>query len=168
MTLGFREDGFLDRTDWRILALLQKDARITYRELGHAVGLSAPAVAERIRKLEDRGVIRGYRVDIDWKNVGLPVEAFIRLTTPREASRRVSAQLQQIQEIMGCWRVAGPDSFILRVGVSSMEHLEWLIDRLARFGQSVTSIVLSTTFAERLVETLPMDWKTHSPSHEPS
>ena len=84
--------------------------------------------------------------------VGLPITAFIRMSTPRERSVHVGNQLQAIPEILECHRVAGEDSFLMKVGVSSMNHLERLIDHLAQYGQSTTSIVLSSPVTRRTIE----------------
>ena len=149
MTLD--EAHLLDNTGWLLLQALQEDARLSYKELAARVGLSAPAVAERIRKLEDAGVITGYHAELDLKKVGMPITAYIRLSTPRQQSGRVGAHLQAIPEILECARVAGPDSFIMKVGVASMDHLESLIDHLAQYGESVTSITLSTPVARRII-----------------
>ena len=155
-----------DATDWHILSLLQTHARSTFREIGNTVGLSAPATAERIRKLEEKGVIRGYYADINMQQVGRAIQAFIQLSTPREMSRRVGEKLKQIPEILGCWRTAGPDSFMLHVGVPSIAHLEGLIDYLAQFGQSVTSMVLSTTFIHPTLAALSSEgsWRDPTPN----
>ena len=142
----------LDDTDWKLLYELQRDARITYKELGIRVGLSAPATAERVRKMEDSMIITGYRVEIDRKKVGLPVTAWIRLSTPKERSAQLNEKLKSIPEIVECSRVAGPDSFVMKVSVSSMEHLKHLIDHFSQYGTSVTSIELSTTVANRFIE----------------
>ncbi len=150
--MPFENKVIVDDTDWKILHELQCDARITFKELGYRVGLSAPATAERVRKMEDLGIITGYRVEINRSKVGLPVTAWIRLSTPKERSARLSEKLRDIPEIIECSRVAGPDSFVMKVSVSSMEHLEHLIDHFSQYGTSVTSIELSTTVANRMIE----------------
>lgn len=149
MTL--HEGHLLDPISWKLLKELQENARMSFRELGLRVGLSAPAVIERVRRMEDAGIVRGYRAEIDLEKVGRPIMAFIRISTPREKSGLVSKQLQDIPEILECHRVAGDDSFLMKVGVASMEHLERLIDQLARYGRSTTSIVLSTPVHRRVV-----------------
>ncbi len=141
----------IDDTDWIILYELQKDARIKFTELGALVGLSAPATAERVRKMEDLGIITGYRVEIDRKKIGLPITAWIRLSTPKERSARLSEKLKGIPEIIECSRVAGPDSFVMKISVTSMEHLENLLDHLSQYGSSVTSIEMSTTISNRFI-----------------
>jgi Lrp/AsnC family leucine-responsive transcriptional regulator len=102
--------------------------------------------------MEDSMIITGYRVEIDRKKVGLPVTAWIRLSTPKERSAQLNEKLKSIPEIVECSRVAGPDSFVMKVSVSSMEHLKHLIDHFSQYGTSVTSIELSTTVANRFIE----------------
>jgi Lrp/AsnC family transcriptional regulator, leucine-responsive regulatory protein len=150
MTL--QDDYLLDETGWKLLQALQENARYSFRELGQRIGLSAPAVIERVRKMENAGILIGYRAEIDLTKVGLPIIAFIRMSTPRERSGHVGIQLQAIPEILECHRVAGEDSFLMKVGVSSMNHLEKLIDHLALYGQSTTSIVLSSPVTRRIIE----------------
>ncbi|HZU00912.1 MAG TPA: Lrp/AsnC family transcriptional regulator [Ktedonobacteraceae bacterium] len=149
MTLQF--DNLLDDTGWQILHLLQKNARLSFRDLGKQVGLSAPAAAERVRRMEEAGIIRGYRAEVDLEKVGLPLLAFIRISVPKANSNYIAEQLQEIPEILECYRVLGNDSFLMKISVPSMEHLEMVIDRLRQYGQSTTSIVLSTTIDRQSV-----------------
>ncbi len=151
MTLQY-DDSLLDDIGWQLLHALQENARQSFRELGLRVGLTAPAVIERIRKMEGAGILVGYRAQIDLARVGLSIIAFIRMSTPRERSGYVGKQLQGIPEILECHRVAGEDSFLMKVAVSSMHHLEILIDHLAQYGHSTTSIVLSSPVTSRIVE----------------
>jgi Lrp/AsnC family transcriptional regulator, leucine-responsive regulatory protein len=145
------DHNLLDAIGWKLLQTLQEHARLSFRELGQHVGLSAPAVIERIRKMEDAGLIVGYHAEIDLAKVGLLIIAFIRMNTSRERSGYVGIQLQSIPEILECHRVAGEFSFLIKVAVSSMKHLETLIDRLAQYGQPTTSIVLSSPVTRRIV-----------------
>ena len=150
--MALQGDYLLDDVGWKLLQALQENARLSFRELGQRIGLSAPAVIERVRRMENAGIIVGYRAEIDLTKVGLPITAFIRMSTPRERSGHVGIQLQAIPEILECHRVAGEDSFLMKVGVASMNHLEKLIDHLAQHGQSTTSIVLSSLLTRRTVE----------------
>ena len=143
MTLQF--ENLLDDTGWQILSLLQENARLSFRDLGKKVGLSAPAAAERVRRMEEAGIIRGYHAEVDLEKLGLSLLAFIRLNVPMEDSNYIAEQLKGIPEILECYRVLGVDTFLIKVSVPSVEHLERVIDRLKRYGQSTTSIVLSTT-----------------------
>ncbi len=139
----------LDSTDWKIVAALQHNARTTFAELGRSVGLSTPATAERVRKLEDAGVILGYRAEIDPARIGLPIMAFVRMSVIGDVFTRITALLKDMPEVLECHRGTGADSFTIKVAVSNVAHLEALIDRLTPFGTTTTSIVLSTPVARR-------------------
>lgn len=138
----------LDSTGWRLIAALQEDARLTYSELSTRVGLSAPAVAERMRRLEEAGVITGYRAQVDPAKLGLPITAFIRCNSP---GPQIGAIARAAPEVLECHRVTGDDAFILKVVVASIAHLEVLIDRLLPYGQPTTSLVLSSPVPGREV-----------------
>src|SRR5579871_3531666 len=142
MTLEIEK--LLDETGWRILQALQENARLSFSELGLRVGLSSPAVAERVRKLEDAGIIKGYHAEIDTAKVGYPITAIIRMQTQGERCTRVLVNVRDIPEVLECYRLTGSDSLVMKVMVSSVEHLEALIDRLSLHGQLTTSIVLSS------------------------
>jgi Lrp/AsnC family leucine-responsive transcriptional regulator len=131
----------LDPIGWRLIAALQEDARLSYSELGARVGLSPPAAAERIRRLEEAGIITGYRAQVDAAKLGLPITAYIRCTSP---GPQIGAIARAAPEVLECHRVTGSDAFILKVVVASIAHLEALIDRLLPYGQPVTSLVLSS------------------------
>ncbi len=143
----------LDEIGWQILVALQEDARLSFSELGRRVGLSAPAVAERVRRLEEAGVIVGYHAELSAGKVGLPLCAFIRMSIFGEAKYggNMITLVQQTPEVLECHRVTGGDSYILKVAVSSVEHLEELIDRLTSYGQPTTSIVLSSPLKHRVI-----------------
>jgi Lrp/AsnC family leucine-responsive transcriptional regulator len=142
----------LDALGWKILRELQLDARLSFAELGRRVGLSTPAVAERVRNLESAGIISGYRAELDLRKVGLPILAMIRLSAVGDVLPRITAVARGMPEVLECHRGTGADSFIMKVAVSSVEHLEALIDRLTPFGTTSTSIVLSSPVPWRLVE----------------
>ncbi|QQR73049.1 MAG: Lrp/AsnC family transcriptional regulator [Holophagales bacterium] len=141
-----------DEISWRILRELQLDGRVSFTELGRRVGLSTPAVAERVRNLEAAGVIRGYRAEIDLAKVGLPMLAVVRMSAVGDVLTRMTQLSRELPEVLECHRATGADSFIMKVAVSSVEHLERLIDRLTPFGTTSTSIVLSSPVTGRIVE----------------
>jgi len=142
----------LDTTGWQLLQALQQNARLSYSELGQRVGLSSPAVAERIRRMEDAGIISGYHAEINLAKVGFPVTAIIRLTTaPGERCSRFTGFVENIPEVLTCYRVTGSDALIMKVMASSIEHLEALIDQLSAHGQLITSLVLSTPVTRRII-----------------
>ncbi|MEJ5367220.1 MAG: Lrp/AsnC family transcriptional regulator [Bryobacteraceae bacterium] len=136
----------LDAASRRILAELQRDARLSFSEIGRRVGLSTPAVAERVRRMEHAGVIRGYETRIDPRAAGLAVLAFIRirLAGTETAARRLVKLCAALPEVQECHRCTGEESFLLKVRVASVAHLEKLIDRLTQFGMTSTSLVLSS------------------------
>ena len=142
----------MDSIDWKILKQLQRDARISYAELGRRVGLTTPAVIERVRKLEDAGIITGYRAEIDAAKVGLPITAFIRMSITGVDYSRIIEVAENAPEVLECHRGTGGDSFIMKVAVSSVEHLQNLIDRLTPYGITTTSIVLSSPVKSRVIE----------------
>ena len=137
-------DKLLDRIGRNILAALQQNARTPLSRIGQKVGLSAPAVAERVKKLEEAGVITGYHARIDPAALGRSVSAFIQLTTDARhypAVKRLAADLPQIN---ACHHISGDASFILHVRVDDVAALETVVARLSPFGQTRTAIVLST------------------------
>ena len=142
----------LDATGWQILHALQENARLSYSELGQRVGLSSPAVAERIRRMEDAGIISGYHAEINLAKVGFPITAIIRLSTaPGERCTRFTGFVENIPEVLTCYRLTGSDALIMKVMAASVEHLESLIDQLSVHGQLTTSIVLSTPVSRRMI-----------------
>ena len=143
----------LDTTDWGLLEALQEDARLTFAELGRRVNLSPPAVAERVRRLEDAGIVRGYHAELDLAALGLPMQAMIRITTSNAGDcTAYSTRLVSVPEVLEAQRVTGTDSYILRVAVRSMQHLEDLLNRLApHSGDTITAMVLSTPIPNRVV-----------------
>ncbi len=148
MTLEIEK--LLDDTGWQILEALQENARLSYSELGQRVGLSSPAVAERVRRMEDAEIISGYHAEINRGKVGFPITAVIRMSTsPGERCTRFTASAQENPLVLECYRVTGNDSLIMKVMASSVEELEALIDGLSAHGQLNTSIVLSTPVARR-------------------
>lgn len=142
----------IDEIDWKILHQLQINARITFAELGRRVGLTTPAVIERVRKLEDAKIITGYRAEIDTAKVGLPITAFIRMSISGVDYSHIIKVAEQSKEVLECHRGTGGDSFILKVAVADVEHLQTLIDRLTPYGITTTSIVLSSPVKRRLIE----------------
>lgn len=154
-TLNYEEvEKLMDGVGWQILAELQADARISYSELGRRVGLSSPAVAERVHRMEEAGIITGYRACVDPAAVGLPIMAVIRLTAQDCAwtSERVRTHYEEeFPELLECHRLTGVDSMVMKVVVRSMAHLENLLDRLATYGTSTTSLVLSTPVEGRVI-----------------
>jgi len=143
---------FLDEKGWQILRELQLDARLNFAELGRRVGLSTPAAADRVRNLEAAGIITGYRAEIDLEKVGLPILAILRISAVGDVLARITSAVRDIPEVLECHRSTGVDSFIMKVAVRSVEHLETLIDRLTPYGTTSTAIVLSSPVTRNVVE----------------
>jgi Lrp/AsnC family transcriptional regulator, leucine-responsive regulatory protein len=144
-------DLILDKTDWRLLAELQRDGRATYAELARAVAMSASAVAERVRRLEEAGVIAGYRAAVEPERVGLTVMAFVRLRYPTGNYRPFHALLDSTPEIVEAHHVTGEDCFVLKVLARSMRHLEEVNGRISGLGSVTTSVVYSSPLTGRAI-----------------
>jgi Lrp/AsnC family transcriptional regulator, leucine-responsive regulatory protein len=139
-----RENGLLDPTNCRLLLELQSDARLSLAELGRRVGLSAPAVGERLGRLEGAGVIVGYRAQLDPRALGYALAAVLRI---RPAPRQIAAVAdlaRDTPEVVECHRITGEDCFIMKLHIRTVEHLEEVIDRFTPYGQTTTSIVQSS------------------------
>jgi Lrp/AsnC family leucine-responsive transcriptional regulator len=160
--MRMRIERVLDAVGWQLLAALQEDARVSFSELGRRVGLSAPAAAERVRRLEDAGIIRGYRLEVGFEALGLPISALIRVTAPEEKCPGLKAFVAGVPEVLECHHVTGSDAFVLKVVASSVGHLEAVIEALGRWGTPSTSIILSSPVARRAV-TEPGGWALRRP-----
>lgn len=148
----------LDEVGWSILRELQANARVSFAEIGRRLGLSTPAVAERVKKMEESGIITGYHAEVDTQKLGLPITAFIRLNVvSRAVNEKVIALARETPEVLECHRMTGSDCFIMKVVLPSVMSLEFLIDRLAPHGNPTTTIVLSSPVTRKLVEHITDD-----------
>jgi Lrp/AsnC family leucine-responsive transcriptional regulator len=141
----------LDPIAWKILEALQHDARLSYAELGRKIGLSTPAAAERVRRLEEAGVITGYHASLNLAKIGVPIRVIVHLTIhggDLQVSRTVAA-VKEFTEISRCHRITGAESFVIEADVVSVRHLEALIDKLSVLGATATSTVLSSPVKRR-------------------
>jgi len=141
----------LDEIGWKILAELQENARIAFAELGRRVGLSKPAAAERVRRLEDEGVITGYRADVDPAKLGFPVLAFVQVKLIGDALHKFPDKAARRPEVLEVHRVTGAESFIVKVAVSDHVHLQTVLDALAPYASTTTSIVLTSFIPSRSI-----------------
>ncbi|MET4491216.1 Lrp/AsnC family transcriptional regulator [Bradyrhizobium sp. LA7.1] len=144
------ENGDLDAIDARILGALVDDARISIADLARSVGLSPPSVSERIKRLEEVGVIEGYTLTISPKALGLPIAAWLRIRPIPGQLQKVADILRALPEIVECDRITGEDCFIARAHVSSVEDLEKLIDQVIPYAMTNTSIIQSSPVKRRL------------------
>ncbi|HXJ65029.1 MAG TPA: Lrp/AsnC family transcriptional regulator [Actinomycetota bacterium] len=142
----------LDDIGWALLHELQDNARLSFSELGRRVGLTPPAVADRVRRMEEAGIIRGYRLDVDTARVGLPLTAVIRVTHRGVNCLELGRIVSEYPEVLECHRITGAESYSMKVALRSVEHLQELIDRLMPYGETVTSIVLSSPVTHRSIE----------------
>ena len=141
----------MDTVDRSILALLEQDARLTYADIGKRVGLAASSVHDRVRKLERRGVITGYRAEVDLERVDLPITAFVSLALRPSSPQDLPALIAEFPLVESCYSVAGDNSYVLVVRAPSTNALEELLDALrAKLDVTTKStIVLSTPFERR-------------------
>jgi Lrp/AsnC family leucine-responsive transcriptional regulator len=139
----------VDETNRRILAELQSNARLSLAELGRRVGLSSPAVAERLQRLEADGVVRAYQADIDPRALGLALTVIIRIRPAPGQLPNVAELARETEEVVECHRVTGDDCYFMKAHVRDVTHLEEVIDRFVVLGQTTTSIVQSSPVPRR-------------------
>jgi Lrp/AsnC family leucine-responsive transcriptional regulator len=140
----------IDGVDRQILAVLSEDARISLKELAGRVGLSSPSVSERLRRLEERGVIRGFTVDIDPVALGYTLQAIVRIRPLPGKLHIVQALIAEIPEVVDCDKVTGDDCFVARLYLRSITQLDGILDRVAEKAETSTAIVKSQPVRRRL------------------
>jgi Lrp/AsnC family leucine-responsive transcriptional regulator len=139
----------IDVTDRGLLAELQADGRLSLAELGRRIGLSSPAVAERLRRLETDGVITGYHADVDPARLGLGLGVLIRIRPAPRQLAAVADLARETPEVVECLRVTGDDCFVMTAHVRDVTHLEEVIDAFAAYGQTTTSVMQSSPVPRR-------------------
>ena len=137
-------NGLMDEVNVRLLELLQADPRLTMAELARQVSMSAPAVTERVRRLEEWGVIAGYRLQVDAKALGLPIAAYVRVRPGPRSLQKIAELAAGLPEVVECHRVTGEDCFLMKVHVAAVDQLETILDVFLPYGQTTTSIVQSS------------------------
>ncbi|MGW6538055.1 Lrp/AsnC family transcriptional regulator [Streptomyces sp. NPDC055051] len=140
-----------DATDWRILDALQAQGRASYAELARAVSMSPSAVTERVRRLEEVGVITGYTAVVDHERLGLPILAFVRLRYPTGNYKPFHDLVAVTPEVLEAHHVTGDDCFVIKVAARSMRHLEEIAGKIGTLGSVTTSIVYSSPLPRRAV-----------------
>jgi Lrp/AsnC family leucine-responsive transcriptional regulator len=153
----------LDSIDWRILRELQADARLSFNELARRIGLSSPAVAERVRRMEDAGVIAGYHAQVDPSKVGLPVMALIQMRCAPGKCLLKTTSPDDFPELLEMVKVSGPHCSVLKVVAHSIPHLEALFERLGEHGELLTSMVWSSALNRRVLDGEAITWEGDSP-----
>jgi Lrp/AsnC family leucine-responsive transcriptional regulator len=139
----------LDDVNRRLLRELQTEPRITMSALARRVGMSAPAVTERVQRLERAGVITGYRMEVSPAALGLPVTAFARIRPAPGQLPKIAKLAAELSEVSECHRITGEDCFLIKVHAAAIEDLETTLDRFLLYGQTVTSIVVSSPVPPR-------------------
>lgn len=142
--MTFKSEKLLDSIGRKILDTLEKDARISYSRLGKKVGLSTPAVTERVRKMEEAGIILGYHARVRTMDAEKAILAFVELSTPAEAYPRVKKRVQELEQVLECHHVSGHAAFILKIRTASVSELEAVISQFSPLGRTRTSIVMSS------------------------
>lgn len=150
--MSTRVNKILDDLNWHILEELQKNARITNVELGRRIGLSAPAVAERIVKLEEEGYIKSYRTIVDYDKLGLTVPVFIQFRATSVKHADMIRIVNKMPEVMEWYAITGNNCMLLKVIVSSTQKLETVIEKLQQYGETSTSIILSGNSDQRIIQ----------------
>jgi Lrp/AsnC family leucine-responsive transcriptional regulator len=138
-----RQNG-VDSIDSALIVQLQDDARLSLAELGRRVGLSPPAVGERLQRPEQEGVIARYRTEVDPRALGYALTAIVRIRPAPRQIAKVAELARDTPEVVECHRITGEDCFFVKAHVRSVEHLEEVIDRFVVYGQTTTSIVQSS------------------------
>tara|TARA_R100001143_G_scaffold59086_1_gene57486 strand:- start:652 stop:1203 length:552 start_codon:yes stop_codon:yes gene_type:complete len=150
MSSIYRKSKVIDEIDQKILKILIGDSRISQKELAARVGLSSPGVAERVRRLEERGVIRGFTIDVNPEALGYPLQAIVRIRPLPGKLHIVQQMIEEIPEFGECDKVTGDDCYIARLYVRSMGELDTLLDRIVDKAETNTSIVKAKSVERRM------------------
>lgn len=143
----------MDRTDYRILEILQVDGRISMKDLGKQVGLTAPAVSERVKKLEENGIIKGYKALVNPAKLDKNITAFIDIAMAADKYNSFLKYAEEKTEIIECHHVTGGDCMTIKVLVKNMLELEYLIDEIKKMGNTRTSLILSSPIESKPIST---------------
>jgi Lrp/AsnC family transcriptional regulator, leucine-responsive regulatory protein len=143
------EERLLDDVNLRILAELRDSPQLSMAELGRRIGMSAPAVTERVHRLQQAGVITGYHLDIDPAAIGLPVTAFARIRPMPGSLPKIAELAAGLPQVTECYRITGEDCFLIKLHAPAIDELEAVLDRFLVYGNTTTSIVVSTPVPRR-------------------
>jgi len=148
---AFRDGSFppLDAIDHKIIAELSSDGRASFAELGRRTSLSSPAVAERVKRLEQAGVITGYRAEIDPRALGYQLTAIVRVKPAVRQLSKIAELAAEISQVEECLRITGEDCFYIKLHLGSIEELPSVLDQFLLYGETTTSIVNATPVARR-------------------
>lgn len=151
MTADFEALRLLDKTGQDILYLLQEDARMPFAEIGRRVGLSAPSVAERVRRMEEAGIIEGYHARVNLDKVGLPVTVYIEITSSDGRTDLIQKFAVSHPAVSECYCITGERDILIRASFGSIKELDQLVQQLARYGKVSTAAVMAVYRARRSV-----------------
>jgi len=143
------DDTKMDEIDWMILEALQEDGRITVAALARAVNLSPTATTERVNRLQNAGVIRGFKAVVDLAALGLGLVAFIRMRPFRGTGKAFREEVKAMPEVLECHHTTGEDCYLIKVAAADMAHLETITERVAGFGDTTTSLTYSSPISGR-------------------
>lgn len=146
----------LDSLHWNILTALQQNARASFAAIGRKIGLSPPAVAERIKRLEDLGVISGYWAEVSHKEVGYQLKAIITLRAFMGKLKPFLDHVKKLEEVINCYRITGNENIIMEVVLRDQSHLEEFIDQLIQYGETRTHIILSEVISNAPIRPIPV------------
>lgn len=144
----------MDALNWKILACLQNNARMSHTKIGKRVGISSPAVAERIKKMEDAQIIEGYKAIINTQKTGRQLQAIITLRAFMGMLKPFLEKVKTYNEVINCYRVTGNENIVMEVVLNNQNHLERFIDQLINYGETKTQIVLSQVVKHNAVKPL--------------
>ena len=133
----------IDSLNWQILESLQKNARQSFAEIGRKVGRTSPAVAERVKKMEDSGIIKGYKAQVSYHKTGHQLKAVITLRAFMGRLKPFLEKVKEFKEVINCYRITGNENIIMEVVLYDQSHLEEFIDKLITYGETKTHIILS-------------------------
>ena len=141
----------MDITDYKIINILQEDGRISMKDLGKIVGLTSPAVSERVKRLEESGVIQGYKAIVNPDKLGRVIKSFINIALPSKNYQDFIEYAQKDNRIVECHHITGEDCLLLKVIVKYMYDLEQVIDKIKQVGKTKTSVILSTIIESKSI-----------------
>jgi Lrp/AsnC family transcriptional regulator, leucine-responsive regulatory protein len=142
----------VDFINWKVLELLQTNARRSNTEIANLVGISSPAVAERIRKLEDAGIIEGYRAKVSPFEVGYQIRALITVRAFMGRLKPFLEKVKSFDEVVNCYRITGNENIVMEVILHNQKHLEKFIDQLITYGETKTQIILSNVIDDKPIK----------------
>jgi len=138
----------LDEFDYKIIQQLQENARIAYAAIGKDIGLTAPAVAKRVQKMENGGLIKGYQLNVDYAKLGKTIKAFVTIKIGFAKLQQFKKEVHQFEAIQACYRVTGEDCMMMEVLLKDNAHLVTFLDKMAEYGITKTSIILNDLMEE--------------------